>query len=65
MKRSEFLFINEIINELESLAIDLLNDVLNIEFDSKVIKKNCTSEKKDDLEDWEKGTFNAAEVFKA
>ena len=65
MKRNELTFIDEIFNELELLAIELLGDVLNIEFDPKVMKKNCTTEKKDDLEDWEKGTFKTAEIFKS
>ena len=62
--------LEELLNEAEGLMIQLLEDIFGVKFVSEecskgscCCKKNCST--LDDREDWEKGTFKPAEVFRS
>lgn len=62
--------LEELLNETENLMIQLLEDIFGVKFE---VEEDCTKNPycckkeapKDDYEDWEKGTFKPAEVFRS
>ena len=62
MKRNEQSLV-EIMDEIENTMINLLEDIFGVKFE--LVTDQPETNNKTDFEDWEKGSFKEAEVFKA